>query len=241
MTNPEGATPGWKARVMNATVQVGNSNGSHGRGVLVAGGFIVTAAHCINWDSKGGMVLGDHYLEEIVTSGGETFRLSPWAVEPLSDVALLGAPDSQLFYDDADAFETWQEQTNPVLLSKWGPMSDKRRAIAQAAFADALNAQPSKADLPSAVRSIDVYAMSLAGDWLGGKARHYGLGEPTGAIAIETMDSLTSGMSGGPVVDRSGRLVGVVSCGNTNGTIPLIHLAIPAWARARIIKAEKRL
>src|SRR5262245_38143525 len=44
------------AQVQLATVQIQKKGG---RGVLVPGGFVLTAAHCVEWSPEGGMVLGD--------------------------------------------------------------------------------------------------------------------------------------------------------------------------------------
>jgi hypothetical protein len=68
-----------------------------GQGVLVPGGFIITATHCINWDGEGTMVLGDHYVERIKASNGATYKVSPDAVEPMLDIAALGAPYKLVF------------------------------------------------------------------------------------------------------------------------------------------------
>ena len=47
------------------------------------GGFIVTAAHCINWDATGGMALGDSHFEKIKASNGTAYVVCPYAVEPV--------------------------------------------------------------------------------------------------------------------------------------------------------------
>src|SRR5262245_34683166 len=94
----------WRGRVEKATVRVKESGG---QGVLVPGGFSLTAAHCIKWNGDGAMVLGDYFVEPIETKSGETLRVSPIAVEPISDIAVLGALDSQEFGKDVDAFDQW--------------------------------------------------------------------------------------------------------------------------------------
>jgi hypothetical protein len=44
-----------RARTRAATVQLPTKGG---QGVLVPGGFVLTAAHCIDWSLDGGMALG---------------------------------------------------------------------------------------------------------------------------------------------------------------------------------------
>ena len=77
----------WKAHVANATVQL---QGLGGRGVVVTGGFILTATHCIRWDGSGGMTLGNHYSEIVNTKGGDRFRVGISAADPVSDMAAPG-------------------------------------------------------------------------------------------------------------------------------------------------------
>ena len=87
------------ARVEKATVWLPNNEG---QGVLVTGPdnglafnkWIATAAHCIHHDSKGGMVLGDYYLEKVRIKD-EEHTVRPLAVEPVNNIAVLGAPDDQ--------------------------------------------------------------------------------------------------------------------------------------------------
>lgn len=67
-----------------------------GHGVLVPRKIILTAAHCINFSTTGGMVLGDHYTEEIETHAGR-IKASPLIVEPVPEdevEAILQAHDA---------------------------------------------------------------------------------------------------------------------------------------------------
>src|SRR5690242_9920977 len=100
-----------KDRVARATVRL---TAVGGQGVLVPGGYILTAAHCINWDGRGGMTNGDDYfIEPIETRDGTKLLAGPCAVEPMSDLAVLCSPDSNEYGDDWIAFEGWCEATEP--------------------------------------------------------------------------------------------------------------------------------
>jgi hypothetical protein len=86
----EAMTTKQKARVAAATVTLTKLGG---RGVLIPGGLILTATHCIELDGQGRMALGDWFLESVLTKIGVTFRVSPWFADPLSDLAVLGGAD----------------------------------------------------------------------------------------------------------------------------------------------------
>jgi hypothetical protein len=52
---------------------------------------------------------------------------------------------------------------------------------------------------------------------------------------------ILGGASGGPVIDDTGRLLGVISWTNSEGCfgkIPLAHLALPRWVWDRLTKGE---
>jgi hypothetical protein len=184
-----------------------------GLGVLVPGGFVLTAAHCIDWNGEGGMALGDVHLTEIETRSGERFRLSVCAVEPVSDLAVLESADTQLFEKDAEAFEAFCEGTPPVNVST--------------------NEVGEGETLPVHVRTHE-------DTWLDGLATRYGQLGPT--MFIKTKRRIKSGTSGGPVVDRIGALVGIVSWSNEGagqGGFPRPHLVLPAWVLRRIAGAKK--
>lgn len=59
---------------------------------MVPGHLIVTTAHVIKWD--GGMALGDYFHEDVEIAG-RRLTASVYAAEPVSDIAVLGAPDDQ--------------------------------------------------------------------------------------------------------------------------------------------------
>lgn len=69
----------WKARVENATLRM---EALGGLGVLVPGGFVLTATHCIQWSGTGGMALGDASPEPVRTPDGTQFRLGLAACDP---------------------------------------------------------------------------------------------------------------------------------------------------------------
>ena len=47
------------------------------------------------------MVLGEHYVEQIV-SANEILKVAPLAIEPLSDIAILGSLDDNNFYVEVE-------------------------------------------------------------------------------------------------------------------------------------------
>ena len=192
--------------VENATVRLPATGG---QGVLVEGGVILTAAHCIEWDGHGAMVLGDHFLTDVTTRDGRAHQVAPLAVEPVTDIAVLGALDGQTFYDKCEAFEEWCEQTPGVRVGR----------VEYPLFTP-----------------IPVYVLSHEGGWLPGTVQQ--CREEAQMLALEMILPIKSGTSGGPIVDGSGALLGIVSnaggsdaveAGGRSGNCPRPHLALPVW------------
>src|SRR5262249_13660012 len=103
-----------KTRAEKATVRILRRKNKRSlapvaQGVLVPGGYILTAARCIRWEATGSMALGDWYVETIRTSDGARHMVSPCAVEPVMDIAVLEAVDSQEMSEEYHAFEKFYE------------------------------------------------------------------------------------------------------------------------------------
>jgi hypothetical protein len=196
-----------KQRVVRATVRIIRSGA---RGVLVPGGYILTAAHCIDWDGRGGMVLGDHFFEPVETRDGASFLTQPQAVELMSDIAALGQPDNQTVPEDWEAFLDFENGTAPVPLA-----------------APAL-----EVDQP-----LPVHVLNRNGKWIRATVTLHAPRElfRSGTIVLNAGKPIVGGDSGSPIVDDAGLLVGVVShtnevdSGPCRGMIPLASLALPRW------------
>lgn len=195
-----------RKRVEAATVAV---TATGGQGVLVPGGFVLTAAHCIEWTGTGGMALGDHMLETVTTKSGVSFRLDVKAAEPRADIAALSAPDNQALPDDADRFETWCENTTAVQV--------RDRPLEQG-------------------ESVPAYVLTHDRGWLSARVVQESW-SVAGIVWLEPDGPINGGTSGGPVVDGAGQLIGVVSWGSDpnsvddmiSAAIPFASLALPGW------------
>jgi len=183
-----------------------------GQGVLVGGNLIVTAAHCITFDVEGGMVLGDYFIEEIKTKG-RNLRVGPLAVEPVSDIAVLGALDEQAFGKEVDKYKAFCQKTSPVPLCirEFEPFQD-----------------------------IPVYTYTRKKAWVRG--RGIITTEYANMFSVETRDEIVPGDSGSPVVNETGELIGVISHAwgqresklNYGGSVSFLRFALPVWVLHKI-------
>lgn len=171
------------------------------------------------------MALGDVRLENVETSDGTKFKLALAAVEPVSDIAVLEGPDDQVFFDDADAFDTWRDATPGV------EVSEPKLAVGE---------------------SLVVFVLTHFGTWVRGQLRRHGMPgtPPHGAMLVEFEEPIVGGTSGGPIVDEGGAIVGVVSWSRElteedrragvkcDGRMPVAYLALPQWIWLRIANSN---
>jgi hypothetical protein len=154
------------ANVERAVVEI--LNGGGGRGVLVPGGYILTAAHCIYWDFSGDMVLSDYY-ENVETADGISLVLKVVAVEPVADIAVLESPDCQERSEaEVEAFEQFVTRTRPVPLYR-GEMKlcNSRKELGPGDYAvsvHVLNKDRSWVKATAAVTSLDEPTIRLDPD-----------------------------------------------------------------------------
>ncbi len=199
----------WRARVAAATIALPEAGG---QGVLVPGGLVLTVAHALPWEGHGGMALGDYHLVTVKPKNGSPFRLSIYCVEPVSDIAVLGEPDTQVFSQDAQMFDAFRESTASIGVS-------------------ARDFEP--------FAHVPVHVLTHHGTWLEGKG--IDMPSPDGCGWLEGKEQIEGGTSGGPVVDDTGLLIGLVSWfaeGSESlvrdGRMPRPHRALPSWLWARI-------
>jgi hypothetical protein len=109
-----------KKLVAGATFKIHTKERGAGQCVLVEGGLILTAAHCVDWDCTGKMAQGEFFLSKIKTGDGELIATT-LAVEPVSDIAVLASPDEQALPDESAAFDELCERMAPVKLLQRTP------------------------------------------------------------------------------------------------------------------------
>jgi hypothetical protein len=167
--------------------------------------IVITAAHCIDqarllnddaglpschpWRS-----LAEATYPDLLGS----LEASPtiWAqclyVEPIADLAVLGAPDSQEFCAQAEAYEQLVESV-PAF------------SVAEAPAQGIERLTPGEGP---------AWVLSLDGHWREGRVAHRG-----GVLAFAPKELIVSGMSGSPIVNANGAAIGVVS---TESMCPVI-------------------
>jgi len=74
-----------------------------GKGVIV-GDKILTACHCIPLDFDRELTLQTHSTVKLRFMSGKSFHANIEFADPISDVAILGAPDAQTFSDGAGSY-----------------------------------------------------------------------------------------------------------------------------------------
>ena len=186
-----------------------------GQGILVSGNLIITAAHCIVFSLEGEMGLGEYFIEEIRTSQGE-LKVAPLVVELVSDLAVLGSLDNQEFAKEAEDFEKFCENTKAIPLCR------------------------SDFEL---FRKFRVHIYTHKGTWMTGSAML--CSKDAEKLSTEADEQIEPGTSGSPIINDSGKLVGIVS--NTTmdadksvGAAPRPHLALPVWVCRQIFGSTFR-
>jgi hypothetical protein len=164
-----------------------------GLGVLVPGNLVITAAHCIAWTAEGWMAQADNAAQ--IEAGGRRMIVNVLAVEPVADVAVIGASDED------EAFEEWCEKASPISLYTDSLPSGVPLHLPE------VEGCLSPEFTPSA--TIAAHVWTHRRHWI--KARVRQLCRDASHLAVEVDTRIAAGTSGGPVIADDGRLLGVIS------------------------------
>jgi hypothetical protein len=213
-------------------VDINNRHGvlrvGDGRGFIIDAGHhrhVITAAHCLPE-----LPLADPgcYTEEKTYQrllGPLDEEPTVWAeclfADPISDVAVLGEPDGQVFFDESDAYEALVDSLEPFPVTAVPFYSLPNLPL----LADR-NAPASQA-----------WLLPLEGPWFPCKVRNKG----RWLHLSEAAQYIQGGMSGSPILDDSGAAIGLVSItsgGNidkhTEGLSPALEASLPGWLLERV-------
>lgn len=125
-----------------------------------------------------------------------------WFVDPVADIAILGAPDSQALSEQYDAYEEWIERADPIGIGRLR-VEDKR-----------------------------AFVLSLKGEWVQvASPVRANANLMTRSFWVEDSSPFEAGMSGSPLVTDDGRaiaLISTISIGGGPNAAPLLN-RLPGW------------
>ena len=199
-----------KPEWLQSVVSVGE-----GRGFVVEGAmdrrYVITAAHCLpSLPSCDGYAFqSDNPYKELLGPLGKLPAL------PVSDIAVLGAPDGQHFPDQYDAYEMFAERLAPFIVS----------------------------DLPGVKVESSAMVLSLDGQWLACSAQNFG-GDGAlmirGAPIIGGMSGspiITPDGSAVAVISISSRTADILEW---NGPSPRLVNNLPGWLLRELAEGRQR-
>jgi hypothetical protein len=215
-----------------------------GRGFVVEMGrdrVVITAAHCLPWDRLPPPHPARHASEVTFPKLlGPLGRKRPtvWAecqfIDLVGDIAVLGAPDSQIFSDEAHAFDELVDSVTPFAVADAPEQELKVHVEPRGRFAFASGASET-VELPDftfqrfADATGPVRVLSLGGQWLDVTGRRAGGRAPLAPspwLSVEPGGLLDGGMSGSPIIRPDGAAMALVS---TNDGGPIIREMLPVY------------
>jgi len=189
--------------ITNAVLRVGD-----GRGFIIEAKqqrIIVTAAHCLPWlpETPGWCNLDERTYRNLLGPLGET-PPTVWAeclfADPLADIAILGSPDGQELYPQAEAYDALTEE-RPALRIADAPTSSRAWLLSVAGEWNPCRVTRLDDDHPVALGASLIIKDAAAG--------------------------IHGGMSGSPIVTADGAAVGILTMssgiGAPEGTEESVH------------------
>lgn len=185
-----------------ATVPVrskGMKPGEGPQGVYIGNGFVLTASHCLKFDTYGGIALDDYVIYYIDRPEGEPIWCSPVCIDPCSDLAVVGPCDSQALAERHSDFLSFFEDVVPIEIRRESLKLDE---------------------------SIGCETRTHLGTWVSGKMTRHSDGP---WVWLDADENIFGGTSGGPVVDDDGRILAVMSiAGGSDGELNSGPHSIPS-------------
>jgi hypothetical protein len=130
--------------------------------------------------------------------------------DPIADIAVLGAPDTQDLYDEANAYEELMASSTALTIADAPKM--RRDRVQQ--FGD----YSFKVDEPG---RGSARVLSLDGEWIQCSVLRRG-----NWLSSEKRGLFARGMSGSPILSMDGRAIGLISTGDRG---PVLSENLPAW------------
>lgn len=196
---------------INAVVRVGD-----GRGFVVAQRrerIVITAAHCLPNlpPPHPAMYLCERTYKTLLGPLGA--EATVWAecrfADPVADIAILGMPDKQAFYEQADAYEALVAQTTPLAIAD-APKMGRESVLLSAEHGSVTIDTPGKGQ---------AQLLTPHGKWIICPVQRHRSG-----LSVEN-GTLAGGMSGSPIL-WDGKAIAVVSTDTYN---PVLRDCLPAW------------
>lgn len=189
----------------------------HARGFVIEFGgdrYMLTAAHCLPNlpPAHAASYTEERTFRNILgpLGGKPTISAECLFVDPVADIAVLGQPDNQALYDEADAYDDLVNSAVPMPIG--GLTFTRKQPIL-----------PDGTSFPGRPEAeADAFLLALDGHWFPGRVRSSGR-----TPWLETpAEPVEGGMSGSPIATPDGRAIGLVS---TNELYPLLMDALPGW------------
>jgi hypothetical protein len=185
--------------------------------------IVITAAHCLPHlpPAHPAMYLEERTYQRLLGPLGS--EPTVWAeclfADPMADIAVLGSPDDQDLYKEAEIYRRLLANTHPLTIAD-APAQGIERVTGFGG---------SVIEVPAPGEGI-ARVLSLEGRWLEGRVTRR-----SNWLAFEPEDFFVGGMSGSPIISESGEAIGVASVSNQS---PVIVDSLSAELVRKIIACQ---